>query len=89
MSREERAHGVIEKGSLAAEAQSVADKNINLNHAKDTVAGKDGDKITKDDAALLQSRKARAHGTVEAADGAAQVQSLADKNENQATATAE
>jgi hypothetical protein len=84
VSRERRAHNVVEKGSLAAEAQSLADKNINLQHAKEEVSNKDDKEISKDDAALLQSHEARVHGTVEQGDMAAEVQSKADKNQNQA-----
>lgn len=84
--RERQAHGIVEKGSVAAQAQSLADKNINFDHAKDNVAEKHAGEITKDDAALLQSREARVHGNVEAGRATAEVHSLADKNENQAVA---
>lgn len=84
VSRERRAHGTVESGSLAAEAQSLADKHDNLEHAKEAVVGKDAQQVTKGDAAQLQSREARAHGVVKQGSMAAQVQSEADKNQMQA-----
>jgi hypothetical protein len=77
--REQRVHGAIEKGSLAAQAESLADKHANLEQAKSRVAGKDPEEISKDDASLLQSREQRLHGRIEKGSLAATVQSLADK----------
>lgn len=82
-SRERRAHNVIHKDSLAAQAQSLADRNENLHHAKEHVCGKGVDKITKRDAAMLQSREARAPGAQDEGCHASQIQSLADKKESQ------
>lgn len=83
VSRERRAHNVVEKDSLAAHAQSLADKHANLEHAKEHVSDKPAEQIKKNDAAELQSREARLHGSVESGSMAAEVQSKADKNVNQ------
>ncbi|KAF2750781.1 hypothetical protein M011DRAFT_464589 [Sporormia fimetaria CBS 119925] len=80
--RERRVHGGIEKGSLPAQAQSIADKNADLHAALEAVSLKEPGQVTKDDAATLQSREARIDGPNTAAGStAAQVQSIADKNE--------
>lgn len=85
-SRERRAHGVMEKGSLTTETQSLADKNANLQQVEVAVrpkAEQEPDKITKEDAVLLESRDHQAHGIIEKDSLTAEVQSLADKNMNQ------
>ncbi|KAF2277512.1 uncharacterized protein EI97DRAFT_295516 [Westerdykella ornata] len=81
VSREQRAHNVVHKGSLAAQAQSLADRNENLHPAKAEICGKGVDKITKADAAMPQSRETRAPGTHEEGCHASPIQSIADKKE--------
>ncbi|KAF2869386.1 hypothetical protein BDV95DRAFT_98365 [Massariosphaeria phaeospora] len=102
-SREARAGVQIDKDSVAAKAQSLADKNeqsseqsssgdqaqqdkdINRKMAELDVGTKmehEPKNITKEDAAFVQSREARAQGVVESDSIAAKAQSLADQKEN-------
>lgn len=90
-SRERRAHGVIEKGSLAAEAQSLADKNTNLHQVEMAIRPKidnQPETVTKEDAALPESPERRTHGVIEKGCMAPEVQSLADENNNQSSVSA-
>lgn len=71
-----------------AREQSHKDKEANLEHVVTVLRPKvenEPEKVTKEDAALLQSREARAHGSVEKCCVAAAAMSLADKNDNKAS----
>ena len=82
--RERRAHGAIPLGSLTAEVQSLADKNANLHQAEATIHPKlenEPENVTKEDAALLESRERKARGNIEKGGMASCAQSLADQAE--------
>ncbi|KAF1996727.1 hypothetical protein P154DRAFT_623056 [Amniculicola lignicola CBS 123094] len=69
----------------ARKEQPLHDKETNLPKAVEVVklkAENEPEKVTKEDAALLDSRDARAHGNVDKLSLAAEVMSLADKNEH-------
>ncbi|KAL2211801.1 hypothetical protein CC79DRAFT_1329084 [Sarocladium strictum] len=72
-------------GGAAATAQSIKDKQNNLNDTVHQVAGKAPEELTRDDAAKLQSREDRILGQEARGSGslASEVQSQADKNAQQ------
>ncbi|KAF2663083.1 hypothetical protein K491DRAFT_584500 [Lophiostoma macrostomum CBS 122681] len=80
-------HGRLVPDSPTSDAQSLADKNANLREVEVTLRPKienEPGKVTKEDAALLQSRERKAHGNIEKGGLASCAQSLADKAEAQA-----
>jgi len=81
--REMKAHGHIEHGSLAAKAQSVADKHAEHHKAHEAIDPKvETGEVTKEEADKLHRVDARAEGGVEAGSVTAKAQSIADKKEN-------
>jgi hypothetical protein len=81
--KRERALSLSDHTNAKPAEQSAADKETNLKMAELTVGPKvehEPENITKDDAALVQSREHRAHGHVQKDSIAAEAQHFADKN---------